>query len=519
MPAGSWVAFCAVVLAAISALLALKKKTGLWLATFAASTVLGFWFYGTARLPTQPTSDQLALPPREALVEFEIQRVMQAENTYGNSTGVARVIDASPTSRLKKGSLIYFRLSRDDTTRLNIIRGLAIQVIGVLHPIPEEAVPDSFDAYLQETGIHYRFEQTGGVRLLREPTAFQKFCHHTNKKFQDHLRLGEPDASQLSQIYIAMLLGEKTELSDEQTDRFRMTGTMHLFAISGLHIGVIATVIWQVLLLFRLPSKVRPLIGLPLLYFYVEITGGAPSAVRAFLMVTFFWVSMAVQRQRSPLSALAASAVLVLIIQPLQLWQMGFQLSYLVVISILLFGLPLREVLWPVLRPNKFVPESNWSTYAKIKFWVMDKLLLLVVISFAAWLASAPLSAGFFGFIAPYSVIVNILLVNLAALVISGGVISLTVASLGLGGLAGFLNHSAWVGISIMDGLVRMNLTLPWAIIHCPEFPTIVSYLCVLCFMASIILIGNKHSPLLRFAVPPLVVIFALTLGLLWGSA
>lgn len=518
LPAEPPSAFIALAFAILSWPLARRNKSGLWLAVFTIGTVLGFWFYGTVRLPAQPDSDLLSRPPREALVALEIQRVMQPENRYGKSSGVARVIDATETSRLEKDSLIHFRLSREDTAKLDIMRGLRLAVTGVAHPIPENVPPDSFEAYLQETGIHYQLKQTSGGRVLQEASPFKKLCHRANIKFQDFLRLGEPPDSEFSQIYTAMLLGEKTKLSEDQSDRFRMTGTMHLFAISGLHIGVVATVIWQVLLLCRLPTKISPFVGLPLLYFYVETTGAAPSAVRAFLMVAFFWVSMAVQRQRSPLSALAASAVLVLLIQPMQLWQMGFQLSYLVVISILMFGLPLRESLWPLLRPNKFLPEADWSAYRKIKYWLMDKLLLLFVISFSAWLASAPLSAGFFGFIAPYAVVVNILLVNLAALVISGGVIALSIASLGLHGLAAFLNHSAWVGISLMDGMVRLNVALPWATVKCPDFPATVSYLGVLAYISTILVLDNRYRPLIRFSVPPLIVLVALAVGLVIGG-
>lgn len=450
---------------------------------------------------------------------MKIKRVMQAENRYGKSTGVARVIKASTTSRVESGSLVFYNLSRSDTAGLEVVRGLTLQVTGVIQAIPEDVSPDSFDAYLKETGIHYRFEQTTGTKVVRDASFFMKLCHRANNQFQDYLRLGEPLDQNLSQIYIAMLLGQKAELSQDQTDRFRTTGTMHLFAISGLHIGVIATVIWQMLLICRMPPKATPFIGLPLLYFYVEITGAAPSAIRAFLMVTFFWFSIAVQRQRSPLAALAASAVFVLIIQPMQLWQMGFQLSYLVVISILLFGLPLREQLWSRLRPYKYIPQTDWSMRQKWHYRLADKLMLLFVISFSAWLASAPLSAGFFGFIAPYAILINIFLVNLAALVISGGVIALSLALVGLPGLAAFLNHSAWVGISLMDGLVSANLQLPFATLQCEDFPKSMSYLGVFAYLASLVLIGNIRNQLLRFCLPPLLVMLALAAGILLGTA
>lgn len=513
VPASPVAAVIAVALALLSWRLAARDKTRLWALAFTASTALGFWVYGTARLPAHPAPELLVLPPRQALVELKIQRVMQAENRYGKASGVARVIEASGTSRLHKNSRIYFRLSRDDTTGLDIMRGLTIEATGVLHPIPEQVAPDSFEAYLKETGIHYEFTQTSQAKVTRPISPFKKLCHQTNIKFQNFLRLGEPAEDELSQIYIAMLLGQKAQLTPAQKDRFRITGTMHLFAISGLHIGVIATVIWQMLLFCRLPAKMTPWIGLPLLYFYVEVTGAAPSAIRAFLMVTFFWASMAVQRQRSPLPALAASAVFVLLIQPAQLWQMGFQLSYLVVISIILFGLPLREKLWPLLQPNKFLPAADWSAYQRAKYWLMDKLLLLVVISLSAWLASAPLSAGFFGFIAPYAILVNILLVNLAALVISSGAITLTIASLGLTELAAFLNHSAWLGISLMDVIVRLNVELPGASIKCPDFPQIVSYLGVLAYTTTILICGANRRPLIRFGLPPSIVLATLLGG------
>jgi hypothetical protein len=197
---------------------------------------------------------------------------------------------------------------------------------------------------------------------------------------------------------------------------------------------------------------------------------------------------------------------------------MGFQLSYLVVISILLFGLPLREKLWPLLRPNKYLPQADWSPLQKANYWIADKVLLLLVISFSAWLASAPLSAGFFGFIATYAVFVNVLLVNLAALVISGGAISLSIASLGLEGISAFLNHSAWLGISLMDAIVRLNLELPWATLQCEHFPALMSYLGVLCYISSILLLESARNQLLRFALPPIIVVAFLITGMALGG-
>lgn len=490
-----------------------KGRPTLWLMTFLLASFIGFWTYGSLRLPLQ-TDDSL-LPPREAQLTLKIERVMQTENTFGKATGIAHILEATETSRLSVQNRVHFRFSKYDTGVLGVTRGMRVQATGVLYPISSEVDQDSFEGYLRDVGIYHRFERTSGAAIIREAPFFKRFCREMNLRFQNFLRLGEPENRELSRIYIAMLLGLKAELTPEQTDRFRMTGTMHLFAISGLHIGVVATVIAQTLLMLRLPRAIRPFIGLPLVYLYVEITGGAPSAIRAFLMVTFFWLSIALQRQRTPLAALAASAVFVLIIQPSQLWQIGFQLSYLVVLSILLFGIPLHNLLWQNLRPYKYLPESSWTKYQKTSSWLTDKILLLFSISFSAWLASAPLSAGFFGFIAPYAVIVNMLLVNMAALVISGGVITLAVASAGFPALAAFLNHAAWVGISIMDGIVQFNISIPGAIIECPGFPKSITYFSVLAYFLVLFYPSDRRSRTLRYIVAICLILLSLLSGFL----
>jgi len=504
----------ALCLGTVSLWLAKKCKPTSWLLTFMAATTLGFWAYGNIRLPALVSEAELSVPPREARLKLQVERVMQAENEWGKATGIAKVLKAPETSQLERNNRVYFRLSKEDTSLLSGARSVQFQATGVLSPIDPGAGKNSFDNYLQGLGIQHKFDRTSQIVVLRPASVFENFCRKMNQRFQDYLRLGEPENSKLSSIYIAMLLGLKTELTEGQTDRFRMTGTMHLFAISGLHIGVVATVIAQSLLLIRLPKPIRPIIGLPLLYLYVEITGGAPSAVRAFLMVAFFWASLALQRQRSPMAALAASAVFVLLIQPNQLWQMGFQLSYLVVLSILTLGLPLHEAIWKRFRPCKYLPESNWSRYQHILVGSLDKLLLLFTISFSAWLASAPLSAGLFGFIAPYAVAVNMLLVNLAALVISGGVISLVLATSGLPVMAAFLNHAAWVGISMMDAIVKMNVALPGAIMECPDFPSTVSYMSLIIYFGLLCLLARTKYGGLRFILAPLVIVISLLTGL-----
>jgi competence protein ComEC len=508
----------ALLLAGIS-LTRLQKHTRLWTCVFISATSLTFWAYGSLRLPAQPSLAEQRFPMREAQLHFSVERVMQARNAYGKATGIGRIIRANHTSRLNPDAKIYFRLDLTESDLPKVQRGSELRATGVLSCIPDQIPPDSFDAYLKDTGVHYRFTRSSELEQVRPPTRFDQFCQRSNEHFQRYLRLGAPEDSQLDSIYVAMLLGLKTELNPTQKDRFRMTGTMHFFAISGLHIGVIATVIAQFLILIRVPRKLGPWIGLPLLYLYVEITGAAPSAVRAFLMAVFFWTSFAFTRQRTPLPALAASAVFVLLFRPDQLWSIGFQLSYTVVLSILLFGLPLYQSTSERFAPYRYLPKANWSQTQRTFAWAQAAVLLLFCISLSAWLASAPLSAGFFGFISPGAILLNMLLVNLAALAISSGIIALSFGMLGLESFTAFVNHAAWMSIYTMDQLVQWSIQIPGMSIKCAHFSEWIAYSILTAYFALLLYLHHTHafnkSSMTLWILPPLLVVGGLFLGLI----
>ena len=442
----------------LAALLTTKQKK-LWPIFFIAASTMTFWAYGILRIPQPPDPATLLLPPREANLTLEIRHILQDENRFGETTGIAKIISAPDLSRLSSKTSVYFGFKFPKDQSLLITQGLRLKATGVLTPVLHDDT-HKFNGYLKNLGIHYRFNRVVKIEIVQPPPFFNQFCKKMNEHFQSYLCLGEPEGSGVANIYSAMLLGRTTELTQQQMERYRMTGTLHFFAISGLHIGVIATVIFQILNLIRVPREWNPMIGLPLLFLYVEITGAAPSAVRAFLMTAFFWASFACRRQRNALAALTSSAILVLLIQPTQLWGMGFQLSYCVVLSILLLGLPLYERL----QFFQWLPKDSWTPMHRIWAWSGKKLCLLFAISFSAWLASMPMVAVFFGFIAPGSILLNMLLVNLAALAIITGVLSLS-AALFLPAACTFINHSAWIAISLMDKIIILFTHVPGTVI------------------------------------------------------
>ena len=88
-----------------------KQYRGLWLLSFVSATTLAAWAYGTLRFPTKPESAQLKLPIREAHLHLKVDHVMQARSQFGNASGVARIIEANATSRLKLRDKVFFRIN------------------------------------------------------------------------------------------------------------------------------------------------------------------------------------------------------------------------------------------------------------------------------------------------------------------------------------------------------------------------------------------------------------------------
>ena len=242
----------------------------LWTFIFIVSATVCFWAYGSIRLAPKPSASDLEMPQREAQLKLSIQTVVHVEKRYNSASAICRVLDAPKIGRLHDDDLIYVQLELpeaffpSETSTFVLQKGLRIQATGILSPIPKppgSTSKNDFNHYLKSVGVYYKFNRTGKPKIIKPPPTFVRFCASMNQRFQTILQLGVPENSALANIYVTMLLGNNAELNREQRERYRTTGTLHFFAISGLHIGVIAAVIAQFLLLVRIPQSWSPWIG------------------------------------------------------------------------------------------------------------------------------------------------------------------------------------------------------------------------------------------------------------------
>ncbi len=213
--------------------------------------------------------------------------------------------------------------------------------------------------------------------------------------------LGVPEGPLVS----AMVLGRKAvDLSYQLRDKFVQVGFAHVLAASGFHISLILGVV--LVLTKNLPSGARFGFGILTLIIYVGLTGGSPSILRAAFMGLAALVAIVSQRQVQPLASLVLAATLLLLINPLWIWDLGFQLSFLATLGLLVTVPPLM----------------------KYFDWLPSGLASLIAIPVAASVWTLPLLLSVFYVVSPYTILVNIITAPLVALITLGGFISAMVA-------------------------------------------------------------------------------------------
>lgn len=238
---------------------------------------------------------------------------------------------------------------------------------------------------------------------------------------------------------------------------------MHVFSISGLHIAVIAGGLHALLSLLRLPRPVQFVVELAALWLYVDITGRAPSAVRAFAMVALVETSLVLRTPRNPIAALATSAFFVVIFAPLQVFSASFQLSYGIVAALLLVGLPLSDRWQEKFALFSNLPPVSWTWMHRLADAGWRATIVATALGIAASFVSALAGVMFFELFTPGALLSNLWLIPASTAVILTGFISL------LCGLVGFTvgsvvaNHAAILLLAGIEQGVRWFAAMPGA--------------------------------------------------------
>lgn len=249
----------------------------------------------------------------------------------------------------------------------------------------------------------------------------------------------EEDAEDTA-VILAMALGASDAAGEEIEDSFRDSGTLHIFAVSGLHVVMVAGV--AAFLLRWLGFGKARAVGLliVMVFGYAYVTGWRPSAARAALMIAFVLAAPVFNRRAHLQNSLGAAALLLLAYDTHQLFMPGFQLSFAVLWAIVVLAGPMLTALKPWTDMDPFMPQVLASWQQRTGAWCRTTAASLACVSLAAWAGSLPLTIGHFQTVTPVGVFANLLLVPLSGFCITSSCISLCCAAAGFGAGQMFCN-------------------------------------------------------------------------------
>lgn len=334
---------------------------------------------------------------------------------------------------------------------LQVRYGDILLIRGSPQMIPTARNPHTFDyaAWLGLAQIyHQQFVTEDAIAVLahRPPnpiSAFSfkvlRYCKYLFAKYIHH-----PEARA---IILALVLGQKESLTPEVSTSYIRSGTIHVLAVSGLHVGIIYWVLTLLFMPLRSIGNLRrflSIISLCVLWLYAFVTGLSPSVLRATAMFTFVPTAALLGKQRNSYHTLAASAFLLLCWNPMLLFTVSFQLSYVAVIGIL------------YLQPRIY-------RLLIFPYWLLDKLWLLTSVSLGAQLATIPLSIYYFHQFPVYFVVANWVVVPASLLICSLGLMVLMTGS-----WPHFSRLIAWVLENVVLGvnaLIDRISKLPFSLI------------------------------------------------------
>ena len=327
----------------------------------------------------------------------------------------------------KLGQCVYYNLMLGEGLPIPQ-RGQLLRIRGVIHSTQNSK--STFERYLRGVGILSRIG--GGTVSAVEPgSAADEFFAKVLARCTKSLKLAANSDGQSGHIYEAMLLGNRGGLSAKEKDIYSRSGVAHLFAISGLHIGIIASFLGFATRGFGISSRPLFVLRLLLLSIFVAMTGASPSSIRALIMVSSFWAAPLFSRRPTSLPALAFAAFATLIVRPLDLLNTGFQFSYVVVFSIICYGIPLGRGLRQILiyRPQLLARENGrFSRFRRVAATCCD----MAAISFSTTIPLIPLSLYHFQTFSIGGIFLNPLVIPIAEIAILCGFCSICCGLLGI---------------------------------------------------------------------------------------
>jgi competence protein ComEC len=344
--------------------------------------------------------------------------------------------------------------------------GDEVKLFGTAERTGEPRNPGEFDmrSYLARQDIQrqliVRYAENGVVLSHTGGNLIRQAAQKSREWMHSVLSRDLENAPDVTESISGMVLGLRHQTPEDIEEPFQQTGTLHLFAVAGLHVGIMARLLWILATVGRLPRSWATALIVPGLLFYAAVTGLHTSSVRAAVMSAVLLTGFLVERKAFALNSLAAAATLILSWSTNELFSVGFQLSFSVVAAIVLLAEPIYRFLRGRFEPDSFLPRSLYGTRRRLIGHSVSWFARASSVSFAAWIGSLPLMLWYYYLVTPISLLANLVVVPIAFFVLAGGLISMVAAPLSTW-LSVVFNNANWFLAKLILGAVHLFAQIP----------------------------------------------------------
>ena len=318
--------------------------------------------------------------------------------------------------------------------------------------------------WLERHGITIRLEVDpsipGTIESVGHGNPLMVFAIRARHRMEEILSIDLESVSEVRGAIEGICLGVTEHAPEGFTDDFRFTGTMHLFAVSGLHVGMLAVILWFVLKALRIPRTSAVILTVPMLFFYVLVTGMKMGSIRSATMASILLIGISLFRRSPLLNTLAAAAFFQLALDTNDLFSAGWQFSYSVVFAIIVAAPSIEVRLRRFHEPDPFLPAKLIGSGERWGFWAWHHVSGLAAVSASAWIGAIIPTLAYFHLISFSAFGANLLAVPLAFLVISLGALSLVTGTFS-SWIAGAFNNSNWLVTKLLLFVVQTTALMP----------------------------------------------------------
>lgn len=353
--------------------------------------------------------------------------------------------------------------------------GDRVEILGQLASPSPVKNPGGFDfnRYLQRQGLAavLRVNHPQAVRCIDDSSPWkwsiarmrQKIRGEIHSLFVQHL--SRPSTA----VALSLIVGDRSQLNDELRDDFTQSGTMHLLAISGLHVGILAGLLAVTSRVFRLSDRKATIAIISIVMLYAFLTNHRPPVLRAAMVISIGLIGLVSHRRVNGTNLLAVCAGALLLWKPGDLFDIGAQLSFLAVGAILWVittnpAQPFRE------KKTGLPTSERWRFLDRLQP-ISEYLFQGYRVTAAIWIATLPLTIATFHLVAPIGFLLNIFLIPYVAVSLSFGFL-FVIVGLFLPTMAIPLGVAFDWSMQQLLGIVDTAQQLPGAHFYCSGLPT-----------------------------------------------